>query len=170
MQLILFRHGPAGDPDPGVWPNDADRPLTLQGIERTRAAALGLAQLIDDVAWVLTSPYARADATARLIGRALVNVPVQTLEALSSGGAPRGVFKALSPFSGETALVLVGHEPDLGVLAGMMIGAGRTLPLKKAGACAIEFMGPPAAGTGQLLWYVPPRILRRLGGKGDDDE
>ena len=80
------------------------------------------------------------------------------------------MFKALSPFSGETGLVLVGHEPDLGVLAGMMIGAGRTLPLKKAGACAIEFMGPPAAGTGQLLWYVPPRILRRLGGKGDDDE
>src|SRR5437762_3410272 len=58
---------------------------------------------------------------------------------------------------------LVGHEPDLGKLAGSLVfGAPRALPLKKAGACAIDFAGPVEAGAGQLAWFMSPKQLRAL--------
>jgi phosphohistidine phosphatase SixA len=57
----------------------------------------------------------------------------------------------------------VGHEPDLGTLAGALVtGASTSLPLKKAGACSIHFVGPVEPGTGRLDWLLTPRALRRL--------
>ena len=67
MQVILFRHGPAGDPDPSRWPTDVDRPLTPKGIERTRASGRGLARLVGEVTCVVTSPYERALGTANIL-------------------------------------------------------------------------------------------------------
>jgi hypothetical protein len=36
------------------------------------------------------------------------------------------------------------------------------VPLRKAGACLIRFVGPVEPGTGQLHWFLPPRGLRRM--------
>jgi phosphohistidine phosphatase len=165
MQVILFRHGPAGRPDSERWPSDVDRPLTPRGILRTRAAARGLSRATNGVSIVLTSPFIRALGTARLAGEALGVVTVETLDALSAGRAPRGVFLALSKLQPDQTVVLVGHEPDLGMLAAVMLGTQTALPLKKAGACAIQFDDGPRPGGGELLWHLPPRLLRRLGGR-----
>ena len=165
MHLIMFRHGPAGDQDPARWPSDVDRPLTPQGVERTRLAARGLARLVDDVAFILTSPYQRAKETSVIVSESLGNTTVETLDALASGASPRGVLAAIEKFTSDHTVILVGHEPDLGLLAGALIGSARSLPLKKAGACAILFEGPARPGAGHLLWHVPPRILRKLAGK-----
>jgi phosphohistidine phosphatase len=89
---------------------------------------------------------------------------VDTLEALSPGGSTRKIFEALATHRADASIVVVGHEPDLGALAGTLIGTG-ALPLKKAGACAIECEGKAAPGTGELTWFIPPRLLRRLGRK-----
>jgi len=165
MNVILFRHGPAGDPDPSRWPSDVDRPLTPRGIERTRLAARGLKRMAEHVAFVLTSPYVRALGTARILGDVLGITQVETLDALACGGSPRAVLTALARLSPDQCVVLVGHEPDLGLLAGMMIGSGRPLPLRKAGGCEIEFEGEPRPGAGELVWFAPPRMLRRLASK-----
>jgi phosphohistidine phosphatase SixA len=62
--------------------------------------------------------------------------------------------------------VIVGHEPDLGRLAGMFVSSPQlAMPLRKAGACAIRFDQAVAQGKGQLEWHLPPRILRRLAGR-----
>ena len=166
MHVILFRHGPAGDPDPVRWPVDVDRPLTPKGIDRTRKAARGLKQIVNQIAFILSSPYVRALGTARILGETLGVSTVETLDALAAGNSTRGVLTALGRLTSEQHVILVGHEPDLGRLAGVMTGAGTPLPLKKAGACAVVFDGAAGAGTGSLLWFVPPRILRRLGAKG----
>lgn len=165
MHIILFRHGPAGVQDPARWPSDVDRPLTPRGIERTRQAAHGLARLVNEVAFILTSPYQRAKQTAVILGEVLGVATVDTVDALASGASPRGMLAAIEKFHPERTVFLVGHEPDLGMLAGAMIGAARALPLKKAGACEIMFEGAARAGSGNLAWHVPPRILRKLGGK-----
>ena len=34
------------------------------------------------------------------------------------------------------------------------------LPMKKAGACLIEFVGKPELAGGQLSAFLPPRLLR----------
>jgi len=165
MQIILFRHGPAGVGDPTRWPSDVDRPLTPRGIVRTRRAARGLARLASDVVFILTSPYQRAKETATILGEVLGVATVDTVDALASGAAPRGMLAAIESLHLERTVILVGHEPDLGMLAGAMIGSARALPLKKAGACAIVFEGAARIGGGSLVWHVPPRILRKLGGK-----
>jgi len=127
MRIILFRHGPAGRRDASLWPDDALRPLTRRGEERTRQAAHGLGRIEPDVSLILTSPFRRTDAGA---------------------------------------VVLVGHEPDLGQLAAMLIGS-IPLPLKKAGACAIAFDDRVAPGAGSLCWLATRKLLRRLAPKKD---
>ncbi len=58
-------------------------------------------------------------------------------------------------------VALVGHEPDLGQLAAILLGAARPLPFKKGGMCRIdvEWSSRP---TGTLVWFLPPAALRRL--------
>ncbi len=162
MQVILFRHGPAGDPDPSRWPTDVDRPLTPKGIARTRASGRGLARLVGDVTCIVTSPYERALGTANVLADVFGIDLVDTLDALRSGASTRGMLAEIARRPATGRLVVVGHEPDLGVLAAHMTGARTALALKKAGACAIEFDGPVAEGAGRLLWYVPPRLLRDI--------
>ncbi len=163
MQVILFRHGPAGRRDVVRWPDDTQRPLTLRGEQRTLAAARGLARLCTPIRRIATSPLVRAEQSARVIQGALEAAQVETLDALAPGHGYRRVMEWLKGLESETCVVLVGHEPDLGKLAGVMLfGAPAALPLKKAGACGIEFVGEVAPGAGRLKWFLPPRALRRL--------
>lgn len=166
MRLILFRHGPAGERDASRWPDDALRPLSARGAERTRLAALGLKRVEPGIAGVVTSPLTRALGTAAILEEVFDDAVVERLDALRPGGSYRQVIEFAAAWGGEGALVLVGHEPDLGKLAGVLLfGAPTPLPLKKAGACAIEFEDAPAAGKGRLLWFLTPRMLRKRSGK-----
>ena len=167
MQVILFRHGPAGRRDAGRWPDDALRPLTTRGAQRTIAAALGLGSLAGRITHVATSPLARAVETARVLREALELPRPTTLDALAPGGGYRRVLEWLRALESESCVVLVGHEPDLGKLAGVMLfGAPAALPLKKSGACAIDFVSEVTPGSGRLQWFLPPRTLRRLSKRG----
>ena len=165
MRLILFRHGPAGERDDSVWPDDALRPLSERGIERTHAAAAGLERLEPGVRHNLASPLTRAMMTAEVLAVAFPGVRVETLDALRPGGSYRQILDHLGRSADDDPTVIVGHEPELGKLAGMLaFGAPAALALKKAGACAFEFDGPPSAGAGRLAWFLPPRLLRRQAG------
>ena len=169
MLLILLRHGPAGKADPATWPDDSERPLTPRGEERTRDAAEGLACLLDgEVREIQTSRYVRCARTAEIASEALGCPRVRAVPELEPG-EPLGALLEELPAAEGDAVVLVGHEPDLGKLAGtLVIGKAAVLPLKKAGACGVRFDGPPAPGKGQLVWHVTPRILRLLAGRRSD--
>jgi phosphohistidine phosphatase SixA len=62
----------------------------------------------------------------------------------------------------RTRLALVGHEPDLGELAAHLIGARRPLPFKKGGICRIDVAGLSSRAGGTLVWFVTPKVLRKL--------
>jgi phosphohistidine phosphatase len=167
MKLVLFRHGPAGRRDVKRWPDDRERPLTGIGKKRTRKAAAGIARLEPKLARIWTSPLVRARETAERLAQAYdPPLKITVVEALAPGMDPlHDLITESRRAPGET-IALVGHEPDLGTLAGRLVGreAGG-LPLKKAGACHIEFAGPVRGGAGLLDWFLPPRVLRRLGKK-----
>jgi phosphohistidine phosphatase len=166
MRLILFRHGPAGERDASRWPDDSLRPLSPRGAERTRAAARGLERIEPGVSGIVTSPLARALGTAAILEEVFEDATIERLDALSPGGSYRQVIEHAAAWGGDGPLVLVGHEPDLGKLAGVLLfGAPTPLPLKKAGACAIDFDDAPAAGKGRLRWFLTPRMLRRGAGR-----
>lgn len=166
MRITLFRHGPAGHAAAARWPDDDQRPLTPGGRERTQEAAAGLARLCPKDTKILTSPLVRCEQTAVILQRALGVRPPEAVEWLRPGASYRRALEALRGLDSGASVVLVGHEPDLGRIAGMLLfGAPKHLPLKKAGACAIEFVGALEPGEGRLKWFVPPRMLRRAAGK-----
>ena len=169
MRVVLFRHGPAGEADPARWPNDALRPLSEEGRERTRRAAQGIAEIEKKIVRVISSPLLRARESAQLLNEALeLEARVALLDPLAPGGTTGKLLESLPDVLEDEALALVGHEPDLGKLAGtLLFGAPAHVAIKKAGACAIEFDGRARVGAGRLVWFLPPRLLRRVarGGK-----
>lgn len=166
MRIVLYRHAPAETSDPQRWPDDLARPLTARGKARARRAARAIVQLEPGITHVLTSPAIRAHGTAEILCRALgASFEAGTMPSLVPGGSWRETLRVLAREAGDAVVVLVGHEPDLGKLAGVLLfGAPAAVPLKKAGACAIEAESP-AAGAGRLRWLWSPGALRALARK-----
>lgn len=150
--------------DPLSWPNDRERPLTEKGLARTLRACEGLARLEPEIALVLSSPLRRCAQTAECLHGVLEGeARMRLTETLAPGGTWRDVLGELESIVETSTVVLVGHEPDLGKLAGVLLfGAPAALPLRKAGACSIVFETRRAPAKGRLRWFLPPRALRRF--------
>lgn len=161
--LYLIRHGIAADQGP-EFPDDGDRPLTIQGIERFHLEVKGLRQLDVRLDRILTSPLVRAVQTAEILasgmecGAALVRV-----DALRPGGRFDALTAALARLGDDEAIALVGHMPSIGLFAARLIGAKEPLAFKKGGVCRIDSPTLPPSGAGQLRWLMPPRALVALG-------
>jgi phosphohistidine phosphatase len=164
MKISLLRHGIAAPRDSRRYPGDLDRPLTREGRRKMAQAVAGMAALGIGFDLILASPLARADETARIVASGLnAHPPVRTLPPLSPGGEPGAVLAAASSHPRIRRLLLVGHEPDLSRLAGLMVlGEGLSLPLefKKGGICRIDFGAGARPGTGTLVYHLMPRLLR----------
>jgi phosphohistidine phosphatase len=166
IRLYLVRHAIAADRG-DEWPDDAMRPLTRKGIARMRRNIEGLRALGVTIQVILTSPLVRAAETAELLADGLEpSPPIKTVPALAPGGAPTAIAAMLGSAVRKSddvqSIALVGHEPDLGTLAAWLIGAQHPLPFKKGGVCRIDVADLPPKGNGQLVWFAPPRLLRRL--------
>ena len=163
MRILLFRHAPAEHRDEVRWPEDTDRPLTPRGMRKARRSARAIVRLEPGLTHVFSSGARRADETAReLVQAAGGTLRVETMSALAPGGSWREVVRVLARHDDASVIALVGHEPDLGKLAGVLLfGAPTPLPLKKAGAAAIEAESP-AAGVGRLRWWWSPGALRAV--------
>ena len=164
--IYLIRHAIAEDhSDNG---RDVDRRLTAHGAAKMHRACAGLARLGVAPELVYTSPLVRARQTAEIVCEALaLGVTPQLMPALAPGGA-RQVPAALRLRGDIGALALVGHEPDMGQLAALLIGGvGGGIAFKKGSVAAIEVDALPPRRSGTLTWFLTPRQLRALGG---DDE
>ena len=160
--MYLVRHAIAADRG-DEWPDDSKRPLTEAGINRFKEAVDGLAWLDVGIDEIFTSPLVRAKQTATLLAHGLGNkTSVKTLDALAPGHSARQVMNDLSHAAKYHRIALVGHEPGLGELAAHLIGSPRALPFKKGGVCHIAIQGLTSRRPGELVWFLPPKVLRRL--------
>ena len=160
MQLLIFRHGIAQDAAGDQ--SDADRALTDEGIERTAAAARGLARIIDPPRTILTSPRKRAVQTADIVGQ-VFDVEPQIFPVLGEGDA-RDIYEMVTARSDES-LMLVGHEPDLSQLVELICtgdDSGGFVALKKAGCALVELPDDDSPHRGVLRWLMTPRALRAM--------
>ena len=158
MEIWLLRHAAAEDrADSG---RDSDRALTPEGTERARAVALGLAALEPGILRVITSPYRRARQTADAAAAAL-GLPgsVSESRALEPENDPQEILREVSAGSGD--VLLVGHQPHLGSLLGLLVGGERVeIPMKKAAVARVTLTG---RWSGTLRALLPPRLLEKLG-------
>jgi phosphohistidine phosphatase len=164
-RLYIMRHGLAVAQGSTDYPDDSKRPLTPEGKARMQQIAKGLKRLGIELDWIVSSPLVRAVQTAEAVAQTLQpGVPLDHSETLSPGGSAEGLIAYLAKHSGRRQVLVVGHEPDLGALAVRLIGAGRHahLTFKKGGCCLILFDDFPPRSPGDLIWWLTPRILRKL--------
>ena len=165
MDCLLLRHGIAVERDEWEGP-EADRPLTERGATRVGQVAVGLKRLDVQPTHVLSSPLIRAIETAKIVHRSLrVRSAVQIVDALLPDASPDRLLSILHDLPPESCVLCVGHEPQLGVAASVML-AGKSstaFPFKKAGACLIELSIPAKPGRGILRWWLTPAQLRDIG-------
>ncbi len=164
MFLFIVRHAiavPHGTP--GV-PED-DRPLTEEGIEKMKKVAVGLKGLNVRPDIILTSPLVRARQTADILRRTLGGkVPPVTCDALSPSGNRQEVYQALQQHSKLDSVVLVGHQPSLGEIAGEVAWGSpeKYVELKKGGVCCIQIDDLQPIPRGTLVWLATPALLRAI--------
>ena len=162
LELYLVRHAVAAERGP-EWPDDSVRPVTPAGASRFRKGVEGLAAFGVEIDIVFTSPFVRCRQTADLLAAGMPGKPrVQAIDALAPGGGHQAVIAEVTRLARRPRIALVGHEPDIGHLASRLIGLKRPLEFRKGAVCRIDVDGLPPGGPGQLRWFAPPRMLRRL--------
>lgn len=165
MRLYIVRHGVAIDREDSKSPPDPERFLTEEGIEKTRQAAKGVAQIADSPDLMLSSPYVRALQTAEIFAKAL-DYPKDKIgktESLLPTAQPQEFFRELSRHEETSVVYAFGHAPHLDdLIAAALNSKQHQTSLKKAGAALIELrrIAPP---NGQLIWLSTPKILRKVG-------
>ena len=165
FELYLVRHAIAAERG-AEWPDDTKRPLTVRGMARFKDAVRGLHRLDVVIDEIFTSPLMRARQTADLLAAGLASTPVvKTLEALAPDHAPAAVLTALARAARRSRIALVGHEPGLGELAGHLVGTRRAIPFRKGGVARIDLGSISPRRIGTLIWLLPPKVLRELGGR-----
>jgi phosphohistidine phosphatase len=155
VQLIFFRHGPAGSKS--EWQGtDAERPLTGDGRTVVQQAAALLSRAGVAVDAVLSSPLARAHQTAEIAASTL-GCPDRLAddERLAHGFDRKRLAAIVAEHSGAQSLMLVGHEPEFSAVIGQLTGG--TVVVKKAGVARVDLDEQTMRGT--LVWLLPPRVF-----------
>ncbi len=165
MDCLLLRHGIAVERD--EWEGlDGDRPLTEQGATRVAQVAAGLNRLDVQPTHVLSSPLIRAIETAKIVHRSLrVRSAMHLVDELLPDAPPHRLLSILHNLPPESCVLCIGHEPQLGMAASVLLSgrASAAFPMKKAGACLIELPIQLKPGRGVLRWWLTPSQLRSMG-------
>jgi phosphohistidine phosphatase len=166
MDVYLVRHAIAENRDPIRWPDDSLRPLTEEGERKFRKAAHGVAARLTNPDVVLASKFVRAWRTAEILQEeAGWPAPQPCREIEASRPAKEGV-RALRKVTDSAVVALVGHEPNLGELASLLLtgdDGAVAVQMKKGGAAGLRMDGRPDPGSAMLLWLLTPSVLRSLG-------
>lgn len=114
MDLILWRHAEAED----AARSDAARQLTSHGRKQAQAVAKWLRQRLPSDAVILASPAARTVQTVETL-----TDQYRTVESIAPGAAPEAVLAAVQwPQGIAPTVVVVGHQPTLGLVVSQLVG------------------------------------------------
>lgn len=107
MELILWRHAEAEDGYP-----DNERALTPKGHEQAKKMADWLKLRMPKDTQILVSPAKRAQQTASAL-----ELPFTTLDELAPGASPQALLKVANWDTSKGSMLIVGHQPTLGMTA-----------------------------------------------------
>jgi phosphohistidine phosphatase len=167
--LMLLRHGKSD------WGSDYDgdheRPLAPRGVRAARLMGRYLSALGQAPDAVLSSSAVRARETVRLAGEeGGWNVETRTTEHLYAASPEEVLEQVRECDDAAQCLLLAGHEPTWSMLAGQLVGDGH-LRFPTAALARIDLpvtsWSEVEAGRGILMWLVTPKLLQKIGWKGD---
>jgi phosphohistidine phosphatase len=128
MDLILWRHAEAMElREGGEIQDDMDRPLTSKGERQAQRMAGWLNRHLTAGTRVLASPARRTQQTAQALERRF-----KTVAALAPGGTVDGLLAAARWPESREPVLIVGHQPTLGLAAGYLLtGEAQAWALRK---------------------------------------
>lgn len=163
QHLYLMRHGiavPHGTPG---FTEEA-RPLTPKGERRVRRVAYGLKGLDLGLEKILSSPLPRAYRTAEIVARVLGDPDlVEAADALSAGQDAAAIAEWIRSRT-EDRLMLVGHNPSLSDLIGLLVTGDAGIKLYELRRAGVAAFTPSEGEDGRMAidWLARPRLIRRL--------
>jgi phosphohistidine phosphatase len=151
VKLYLVRHAEAVERS-GTTP-DASRHLTTKGRLAFRKIARRVRRAGIAPGVIFTSPLLRAVQTAEILAERLkYQGDVFVAKELSPGFDLRALRFLIDKAGDPREVVFVGHEPDLGILAAMLLDVPGGFPLRKGAVLAMEEDGSARKGSAKFLW------------------
>ena len=160
VDIYILRHGRAEKRSSSVH-GDAGRALTGQG----RTEILGVAEYLASreivFGCIATSPYVRALETAQIVAKALGKRGLlQQWEELTPGSSIEALESRISGRPEDESLLIVGHEPLMGMFTGYMItgGADAAIAFGKGGLAKVRNARFDPV-SGELQWLLTVRQI-----------
>jgi phosphohistidine phosphatase len=147
MELVLWRHAEAEDGVP-----DMTRPLTAKGMKQAQKLAEWLSSRLPKHTRVLVSPARRALQTAEAL-----TDEFEVVHGLAPGVAPASLMAACKWPEHKGAVLIVGHQPTLGLLASTLI-AGQAMPwsIKKGAVWWLSHQASDTSHSARLRAVISP--------------
>ena len=121
LKIFLVRHGDA-DAELPEGLGDEGRALTVKSRQVLASHFASLAEQMQGVDLVLTSPLVRAVQTAQILSLALKHEGLLHAHRSLVPEMPVGAIESLLRQKQSESLVLVGHEPSMGAMAAHLLG------------------------------------------------
>jgi phosphohistidine phosphatase len=145
---------------------DCDRELTAEGREKSRQAGKALRKLGVKFDLLLSSPFARAWETARLVAEEAAGggSHLHRCEAFACGQPLAGAIAELRKRArAHSSILAVGHEPDLSQMISLLLSGESRLAIhmRKGAICKLSF-GAFDLGAASLEWFLTSKQLDHL--------
>lgn len=168
MNLYIVRHAIAVAADRPEYENDSLRPLTDKGKKKMQKIAQGLKELGAEIDLIITSPYARAVGTTKILRQVfdLSKEDVVETEHLTPVGYGDQLINLINEkYAAVQNIALVGHEPSLSNLVSVLLSGdpNLSLNLKKGGVCRLSVDALQYGRCATLDWLLYPSQLAELG-------
>jgi len=162
MELYILRHGIAVERGTPGFKKDSDRPLTPEGEDKMHQIADAMRGMDLKFDLILSSPFTRAEQTAKIVAGEL-DEEVTFTEYLEPGGNALELIGEINDERPQRVL-LVGHEPDLSSLISVLISGASDagIELKKGGLCKLTTEKLVFGRCARLNWMLTPKLLREL--------
>jgi phosphohistidine phosphatase len=165
LKLYLLRHGQAGARKSDLE-KDASRALTPGGRQDISILADTLKALGLSFDTIASSPLKRTEDTAKIVAERLgLSKRLEKWKELEPTSDTSLLLMKLSGLRTGSAILIVGHEPQLSTVVGEITSGRPTrLALKKGGIAKINVDEFRPRISGELQWLLTPKIVKKVAG------
>ncbi|MDD2539734.1 MAG: phosphohistidine phosphatase SixA [Desulfuromonadaceae bacterium] len=156
MVLYVMRHAEAVDGSETL--QDEWRYLTENGRSAAKKMSSSIAKYGPKPRLTITSPLTRAVQTAEIVAEKACRKNVVVTSRLLLPGADVGqLISHLKECGDAKRVMVVGHEPQLGLLVAALLGrADEAISLKKGACVALELRPDRDDKPAGFLWHLAP--------------
>lgn len=157
MLVYLLRHAEAET----LAQTDHARRLTRKGEDQAERVGKFCRKQGIHPSVILSSPVTRALQTAKIAAKHLDDSQLVEAPWAACGMDPFEALRETAAYDKLSSIMLVGHQPDLGALAAVMIGLGnsRSLYVRKALLAGIDMSRGMSSGRGELQFFIPVKLM-----------